>query len=155
MIVKKQDTSATVDPLDALATEAAAADLPAAQGQGAAPAAPEGPPPMTNAQALAAALGLGRDGFCKWTGLESPQRVLTDEKVQEVAALWDPVLTKYGVNVGDYLGPYALEITAVIGTAVIAFELRQAVRAEIAAKQPAKQKDAPELPAAATGDHGG
>jgi hypothetical protein len=62
--------------------------------------------------------------------------------------LWGPVLDKHGINLGDYLGDYALEIAAAIGTFAIAAQLRTAVNAEIKAQtvdaEPAEAKPEPE-----------
>ena len=119
--------------LEALAEQAETigADLEAGEGlEGAAPAAPL----ITNAQAFAGAMGAAREAFCFFTKLESPRVVLTDDKVSQLGALWGPVLDKHGINLGDVMGDYALEFTAVIGTISVVGELRQAVTLEIAAR---------------------
>lgn len=95
----------------------------------------EQPPKMSNAQILAGGLSAGRDVFCAVTKLQSPKRVLDDSKTKTIADLWAPVLDKYGFDLGAYLGDYALELTAVIGTIAIVSEVRQAVIAEIAQRE--------------------
>jgi hypothetical protein len=93
-------------------------------------------PGLTNAQVFAGAIAAGREVFCLVTKLQSPKIVLTDDRTTQIGALWGPVLDKHGIQLGDYLGDYALEIAAVIGTIGIAAELRTAVSAELASRKP-------------------
>jgi hypothetical protein len=134
-------TAAAADPLEALAAQAASleqthdAENP-----------PEGDaqpiPQLTNAQAIAGAIGAGREAFCFFTKLNSPRRVLDDATVSGLGELWAPVLDKHGISLGDYLGDYALEIAAVIGTVAIAAQLRTAINAEIKAQTVDEEKAA-------------
>lgn len=150
------DATTKPDPLDALAAQAGASmatpplgegvtDLDAAGGH-----AEDAPPPMTNEQALAGALAAGREAFCVFTKLQSPRATLTDDKVQQLAGLWGPVLSKHGIDLGRYLGDYALEVAAVIGTFGIAAAVRAGVQAEMAERKRAAEA----LPAADSADPG-
>lgn len=101
-------------------------------------------PPITNAQAFAGAIGAAREAFCFFTKLNSPKSVLTDDRVGQLGALWGPVFDKHGFSLGDIMGDYALEFSAVIGTISVVTELRAAVTAEIAqrsAEQAKKDQD--------------
>lgn len=125
-------TTTPTDPLDAMAAQAATLESDFEAAPGADQAAPV---QLTNVQAIAGAIGAGREAFCFFTKLESPRRVLVDDTVQQLAALWAPVADKHGFNLGDYLGDYALELAAAIGTFTIVAQLRSAVALEIAEKQ--------------------
>lgn len=133
------------DPLEALAAQAASLEQTQdTQGQ------PEGEaqaiPSLSNAQAIAGAIGAGREAFCFFTKLNSPRRVLDDATVSGLGELWAPVLDKHGISLGDYLGDYALEIAAVIGTVAIAAQLRTACAAEIKAQTVDEDKAAAPAP---------
>lgn len=99
-----------------------------------APAAPEKP---SSAQIISGAVAAGREVFCLVAKLQSPKVHLDDATAQQLGALWGPVLDKHGIDLGQYLGDYALEIAAVIGTVTIGAGVRSAVLAEIAAKDAA------------------
>ena len=126
--------------LDNLADEAATLGQTAGEvtPAAAAPGSPGEPPAqiITNAQAFAGAIGAAREGFCFFTKLESPRVVLTDEKVGQLGALWGPVLDKHKINLQSMMGDYMLEFTAIMGTISIVGELRSAVQAELATRQP-------------------
>ena len=151
------------DPLDALALEA---DRDAAQGIAAGlddigpaagnPAADATAPAISNAQAVAGAIAAGREAFCFFTKLESPRRVLTDDRAGQLAALADPVLTKHGIELGRYLGDYGAELALAIGLFSVVSELRAAVAAELASRAAKNPEPVTELDAgqsvAADGD---
>lgn len=118
------------DPLDALAAQAESLNASEEPQPGQA----QPIPPLTNAQAVAGAIGAGREAFCFFTKLKSPRAVLDDATVGQLGELWGPVLDKHGINLSAYLGDYALEIAAAIGTFAIAAQLRTAVQAEIKAQ---------------------
>jgi hypothetical protein len=110
-------------------------------GDAAAPGAPQPeqaqePQRLTNAQIVAGALAAGRDVFCIVTKLESPRQHLDAAAVQQLGQLWGPVLDKHGIDLAAYLGDYALEIAAALGTVTIAAKLRAAVIDEMIAKRP-------------------
>ena len=128
------------DPLDMLALQAEADAGPSSTGEPGAAPGQDTPPPITNAQAFAGALAAGREMFCFFTKLESPRRVLNDSRVTELAALVDPVLSKHGIQLGEYLGDYGAELALAVATFSLVTELRAAVNAELAAKAP---KEAP------------
>lgn len=146
------------DGLDSLASQAASLTNPPL-GQGTTdldttvPPGQQTTPALTNAQALCGAIAAAREAFCFYTKLQSPRVVLVDEQVQNLAALWAPVLDKHGINLSKYMGDYALEMTAIVGTLTIASSLRIAVSAELAqlredkpaveASQPGASDDAP------------
>lgn len=126
---------APADPLDVLASQAEQqqqAETPEQPGQ------PVQQPPqvITNAQAIAGAIGAGREAFCFFTKLQSPRKVLDDGRVQQLAGLADPVLTKYGINVGAMIGDFGPELALAAGLFAVVLELRQAVTLELAAKKP-------------------
>lgn len=98
---------------------------------------------MTNAQAMAGAIAAGREAFCFFTKLESPRRVLDDDRVGQLAALADPVLTKHGIELGKYLGDYGPEIALAVGVFAVVTELRAAVAAEVKAKAPKDKEPDP------------
>lgn len=118
------------DPLDALAAQAETLNASEEPQPGQAQAIP----PLTNAQAIAGAIGAGREAFCFFTKLKSPRAVLDDATVSQLGELWGPVLDKHGINLSAYLGDYGLEIAAAIGTFAIAAQLRTAINAEIKAQ---------------------
>ncbi len=104
---------------------------------------PEAPPPLTAAQIIAGALSAGREVFCMVTKLQSPRVHLDDATTQQLGALWGPVCEKHHIDLAKYLGDYALEIAAVIGSLGIAANLRAAVVAEIIAKRGDNPKASP------------
>lgn len=123
--------------LDALAIEAdnlTDTSAPGADQTGQDTSGQEQPQQMTNAQIIAGAIAAGRTVFCAVTKLESPAIHLSDEKAQQLGAVWGPVCDKYGWSLNDAIGGYAVEFAALIVTAQIGFELRAAVREEIAAR---------------------
>jgi hypothetical protein len=123
------------DPLDLLAAQAEQDEATSSSSEpGAAPGAE--PQAVTNAQAVAGALAAGREAFCFFTKLESPRRVLTDDRVGQLAALAAPVLAKHGIELGQYLGDYAAELALAVAAFSVVVELRAAVNAEIASKAP-------------------
>lgn len=123
------------DPLDLLANQAEQDQAQSSAGEpGAVPGAD--PQAVTNAQAVAGALAAGREAFCFFTKLESPRRVLNDDRVGQLAALADPVLAKHGIELGQYLGDYAAELALAVAAFSVVVELRAAVNAEIASKAP-------------------
>lgn len=129
-------TKKPLDPLDVLARQAEQIDMDAAQDM---PGQELPPQAITNAQAIAGAIGAGREAFCFFTKLESPRQVLNDGRVQQLAALADPVLTKYGINVGAMIGDFGPELALAAGLFGVVLELRQAVTLEVASKAPQKQ----------------
>lgn len=137
--------------------EKMAADAEAALGAGNANATPgsdteqvlaEPIPQLTNAQAIAGAVIMGREVFCGYTKLKSPRAVLPNEVAGQLGEMWGPVCDKHGINLHEWLGDYALEFAAIMGTMAILGQVRAAVQAEIAAIKAAEKK--PE-PAAADG----
>jgi len=130
----------TTNPLDDLARQAEQTEaeaVPAMQGL------EEAPPAITNAQAIAGAIGAGREAFCFFTKFESPRRVLNDDRVQQLAALADPVFTKYGINVGAMIGDFGPELALAAGLFAVVLELRQAVSLEAAEKAKKAEPIAP------------
>lgn len=131
-------TKPDTDPLDAMAEQAGAP----VEGQSAPLDDVSTTPAISNAQILAGAIAAGRDAFCAFTKLQSPRTILTDDRVQTVGDLWGPVCDKHGWNLGKYLGDYAVEFTAIVGTIGIVAEIRAAVRAELAALKAEQEKPA-------------
>lgn len=129
------------DPLDLLAGQAEqveqSSDFTGSFGEPIPEQQPEG---ITNAQAFAGALAAGREAFCFFTKLDSPRRVMTDDRVGQLAALADPVLKKHNIELGKYLGDFGPEIALAVGVFSLVTELRGAVAAEIAERKAAEKK---------------
>lgn len=104
------------------------------------------PQGLTNEQALGGALAAGREAFCAFTKLQSPRATLDDEAVQKLAALWGPVLSKHGIDLGRYIGDYAMEFAAVIGSFSIAGAVRAGVLAELAERKAKAKASTPDDP---------
>jgi hypothetical protein len=132
-------TTEAANPLDALAAQAESQHSDALPGATSDEAEALG---LSNEQTIAGAIGAAREAFCFFTRLESPRRVLDDPTVSQLAALWAPVCEKHGINLGQYLGDYALELAAAIGTFTVVASLRTAVVAELASIQAAKDAKA-------------
>lgn len=128
------DTQKHPDPLDHLAAIAESSAPPSMDSAPGSEGTDPAPPSITNAQALAGALGAGREAFCFFTKLSAPRSVLTDSRISELAALAEPVLAKHGIDLGQYLGDYAPELALAVATFGIVVELRAAVAAEVASK---------------------
>lgn len=108
--------------------------------------APAAPPTLTNTQCLMMAGQIVRDTLCAVAKVESPKLTLTDDTLQAVAAAVAPVLDKYGIDLGQMGGNYAVEIRAVMVTVPVILACRAGLRAELAAKrepQTAPAADAP------------
>jgi len=97
----------------------------------------EEPAPPSSAQILAGAIAAGREVFCIVTRLESPKKTLSDDTAKALGGMWGPVLEKHGIDLNRYMGDYAMEISAVIGTLTIGAAVRAGVLAEIASRKPA------------------
>lgn len=97
------------------------------------------PAPLTSAQIVAGAIATGREVFCIVTKLQSPKTHLNDNTVKQLGDWWGPVLDKHGIDLSKYMGDYALEIAAVVGTVTIGAQVRAAVIAEIAAREKPSQ----------------
>jgi hypothetical protein len=134
------------DPLDNLATQAEMQALESgATGDTGAPGADGSneKPPISNAQAMGGAIAAGREAFCFFTKLQSPRAVLPDARIAELASLADPVLTKYGINLVDYIGDIGAEVALAVAVFAVGNDLRKAVSAEIAAIKETEAKDKP------------
>lgn len=121
--------------LDALAGEAAALDAGPAPEPGTAVAvAQQGqaePPKLTNEQIIAGALSAGREIFCVVTKTKSPKATLTDEVTKQLGDVWGPVATKYGLDLSETMGQYALEFAAVTSTLAVIMHVRAAYQDEL------------------------
>ncbi len=127
------------ESLDDLSIAADALDRAAPGGApGAAVEVLDAAPPPGNAQILAGALAAGREAFCMFTQLESPRRHLSDDKVQQLGDVWAPVLDKHGIDLARYMSDWGVELAAALLTFQIVRELREGVKAEIAAREAAK-----------------
>ena len=148
---KRSEAAAKGETFDDLAALKFTPLTEAATGADEAKPEPEKP---SSGQIIGGAVAAAREVFCIVTKLESPKVHLNDETAQKLGALWGPVLEKHGIDLHRYMGDYALEIAAVIGTLSIGASVRGAVIAEIAAKEakdPAlsisKTKPMPDIPA--------
>ncbi len=152
--MSKTDTPKAT-PLDGIAAAIAADPALQAENLGAGPSGPPGQeeaqaaPELTNAQLFGAALGMGTELFTVITQIKAPKAILTPERCAQLGELWGPVLDKYGINAGQFMGAWQLEITALMGTVAIGLELRAAVRQELA--QRAKEQEARTVPDDITG----
>lgn len=128
--------TAPVSDLEALAQQAesmeaeAVAAAPGAPGE---PATPE-PEKLSNAQILSGGLIAGRGVFCSVTKFESPKTTLSDDSAHRLGEVWGPLFTKWGIELGDYVGEYALELAAIVVTAEIGLSVRAGVVAEMIAR---------------------
>lgn len=68
----------------------------------------------------------------------SLEKVYTDEACGQIAASVGPLLAKYNVNLADWGSAYKEEIGALFVCGPIAWATVQAVKADIAARNPAK-----------------
>ena len=134
----------TPDALEALAGQAQAlhaatynAENPEA-GADSIPPAPE-PPRLSNEQIIGGAVAMVRDTFCAFTGMHSPMRVVTPEKVAALAGAWAAVCDERGINLQDYMGQYGTLFAAIGVTAMVGMQLNVAVRQEMAAMDAAKK----------------
>lgn len=130
----ERDLGAAAGAADPLGTDQPAGD----QGEG-----PTDTPPISNAQVVTGTVAMMREIFCMYTKLESPRRVINDQRTIELGGVWGPVCDKHGINLQEWLGDYFVEATAVMVTFTILGEVRAAVQAEQAAKK-AEQKPQPE-----------
>jgi hypothetical protein len=94
-----------------------------------------------NEQALMLVADLATPVFAGF-GFPTLARVLQDQNegsglsnAQTLAKAWAPVLTKYGVSLGDLGGQYKAEIGAVLVTIPIGTALWQAIQADAGRKQ--------------------
>jgi hypothetical protein len=81
-------------------------------------------------------------------GFPSVAAVLSPDKKAMLAAVWSPVLTKYGVDLGELGGAYKEEIGALMVTAPIAVAIWAGLKADAASRAKAAE---PAQPAAVEG----
>jgi len=148
------------EPADALASladearqitaDAEAANDPDGPGQAAPPE-----PEQSNAELIAGVLQMVRDAGCQLSGLQTPARVATDKKLENIGLLWGKVADKRGWNIAGMLGGYAEEIAATIATVALGRELAHVITAELAARRrdvpAANDEPAPAPPAEVVG----
>lgn len=147
-------TAAPADSLAALADEARAITAEAANDDtGPEPAAPP-EPEQSNAELITGVLQMVRDAGCQLSGLQSPARIATDKKLDNIGLLWGRVADKRGWNIAGMLGGYAEEIAATIATIALGRELSFVITAELAARRrdvPAANDEAAPVVAEAAG----
>jgi hypothetical protein len=122
------------DPFADLASEAAALEQPAGQGEGGEPGGAQAGPAMpTNAEVIAQALAVVRDTLSAFAKVQSIKRTMNDETCKVLADVWAPVCNKHGVNLANMAGDYLPELRAAMTTAGIVTvawsELRDEMRA--------------------------
>lgn len=149
-------TATTTPPsgLDNLAAEAQAsmAEPPLGQGTTDLDAAYAGEaPPISNQQAIASALAAGREAFCLFTKLQSPQQTLDDATCDQLGAVWSKVLDKRGIQLSKYMGDYAAEIAAAFATFAVARAVHGGVQAELAARRKSETAEPPAADTTADG----
>lgn len=153
----KPQTKEPADTLASLAAEAASITSEAAND----PAAPQAAndaqaePEQSNAELIAGVLQMVRDAGCQLSGLQTPARVATDKKLENIGLLWGKVADKRGWNIAGMLGGYAEEIAATIATVALGRELAHVITAELAARRrdvpAANDEPAPAPPAEVVG----
>lgn len=126
----ERDLGAAAGAADPLGTDQPAGD----QDEG-----PTATPPISNAQVVTGTVAVMREIFCMYTKLESPRRVINDQRCTDLGGVWGPVCDKHGINLQEWLGDYMLEASAVMMTFTILGEVRAAVQAEQSAKKAAEQ----------------
>ena len=114
---------------------------------------PDSPPEpeQSNAELIAGVLQMVRDAGCQLSGLQTPARVATDKKLENIGLLWGKVADKRGWNIAGMLGGYAEEIAATIATVALGRELAHVITAELAARRrdmPAANDEAAPAPPA-------
>lgn len=110
------------------------------EGQGA----PEALQPVaaTNAEIIAGSLQALREVLAMVVGLKSLQVTMADDKTQELGRLWGAVADKRGYDLNRFMGDYATEVAAVVGTVVIGKVVLTAANAELAAQRPPEKEPA-------------
>lgn len=88
----------------------------------------------TNAEVLTSAFKLMRDVFAGFTSLQTPAKVVTDEKAAALGAVWGAVADKHRLDLFALTGDYGLELAAIVTTVPIALALRAGVREEMEAR---------------------
>ena len=129
------EKNTTPPALEALALEGVRLESEATQADQPGPGDSQEPTKPTNAQIIAGAIAAGRTVFCVVTKLESPKRHLDDATAQALGDAWGPVCEKYGLDLGETLGGYMVELGALILTAQVAYTLREAVLHELAQQE--------------------
>ena len=105
-------------------------------------------PALTNAQCLLMAAQLVRETVCTMAKVESPRRSANDETLAPLAEAWAAVLDKHGINLGQHMGEYALELRAAGMTAAVFVQVRAELRAELEAAQAKAKAQADPAPTA-------
>lgn len=152
------DTASQAGSLDDLAGLAGSLEGPAAAALGGTPTAPlaDQVQRQTNAQILAGALSAGREGFCIFTGLQSPRATMSDAKCREVGELWGAWCDRRGVDLAAKMGNHGDTLAAAMATFMLAIAVYQAAHLELATRKPVEVKKetstapagpAPEVPA--------
>lgn len=125
------------DALAGLAVEASAITAEAANDTGPPQAANDAKaePEQSNAELISGVLQMVRDAGCQLSGLQTPARVATDQRLENIGMLWGRVADKRGWNIAGMLGGYAEEIAATIATVALGRELAHVITAELAARR--------------------
>ncbi len=119
-----------MDPLDALANDAAGIDttgLPPGPDEAVSPA------ELTNCQCLVMALQMIRETLCAIAKVTSPKHSFDDATIQTVADAVAPVLDKHGINLAAVAGDWMIELRAVVVTVPIILAARVALLEEMRA----------------------
>lgn len=103
-------------------------------------------PEQSNAELISGVLQMVRDAGCQLSGLQTPARVATDKRLENIGLLWGKVADKRGWNIAGMLGGYAEEIAATIATVALGRELAAVITAELAARR--REDPAPNDPPA-------
>ena len=127
-----------IDPMDALASQAAieekAASADAGEQQ---PSSELAPKDLSNAQCLMMAFEVMRETLCSFAKVTSPKETMRNDVMQPVADAVAAVLDKYGVSLSGLAGDFMTEIKAAIVTVPVLLSIRAGLKAEVkAAKKP-------------------
>ena len=138
--------------LDAIAAQAEDALQPPPLGDGvtdldAAHADGQAVPKMTNADGLLMTVGILRGTLTGMAKLESPNTVLADDLWRDACKNVGDVLTKSGIELGDAVKDWGLEIKAAATVGPLLWAAYSAIKAEVKAKDAA----AAQQPAAGLG----
>lgn len=132
----KTITKTEIDPLDALASQAASEQIVTEQGADGQPLAADAPPvDMSNDKCLMMAFEVMRETLCSFAKVASPKQTMSNEAMQPVADAVGAVLDKYGVSLSGVAGDFMTEIKAAIVTVPVLLSIRAGLQAEIKAKQ--------------------
>lgn len=100
----------------------------------------------TNAELLANMIRLARDTVITMADVQSLPQTLPDVAADQLGAMWGQVLDGYGIKLDSYMGKHGALIMATVTTLAIGRNVVIGYRQEKAARAPAKEVGAADLP---------